>query len=380
MTEASSLVLDGVANIAVLCPHRLGDFVFALPALHALKHTYPHARLALVGQQWHADFLRDRPGPVDRVLVMPPVPGVGLPPGRPPDPAPADCLVDGMCAGLPPDDAPDPAPAQHFLEGIRTACFDLAVQMVGGGRYSNPLVRRFGARLAIGARADDAPPLDRWVRYAEPCNRRLALLEVAALAGASAPLLPRELALAEADRREAAAVLPEMPGERLVVLQPGSTDPRRCWPAERFAAVGDALASAGAQVAINGSAAEAPLVRKVAGAMRHPALDLAGRLGLRGLCGLLARARIVVSNDTGPLHLALALGTPSVGIFWLTNLIGGTPLRQGLLSAAVSVRVHCPVCGAPNLTSRCAHDPSFVDDVPLEEVTSRATSLLRAVG
>jgi ADP-heptose:LPS heptosyltransferase len=358
MASASPLALDGVGKIAVLCPNKLGDFVFALPALHALKHTYPDAELVLVGQQWHADFLRDRPGPVDRVRVMPPYPGVGVPP----------------------DAAVDPAPARRFLAAMRAARFDLAVQMFGGGRYSNPLVRQFGARLSIGARAIDAPPLDRWVRHTEPGNRRLALLEVAALAGASLPWLASELALAEADRREAAAVVPVAPGECLVVLQPGSTDPRRCWPAGRFAAVGDALARAGAQVVVNGSVAEAPLVRAVIEAMHQPALDLAGRLGPRGLCGLLARASIMVSNDTGPLHLALALGTPSVGIFWLTNLIDGAPLRQGLLRAALSVRVHCPVCGAPNLARRCPHDPSFVDDVPLEEVTSMATSLLRAAG
>jgi ADP-heptose:LPS heptosyltransferase len=358
MASGAPPLLAGVAKIAVLCPSGLGDVVFALPALHALKASYPHAELALVGQQWLADFLRDRPGPADRVLVMPPYPGIG---------AAADAALDL-------------APAQRFLAAMRAERFDLAVQMYGGGRHSNPFVREFGARLAVGARADDAPPLDRWVRYAEPANRRLALLEVAALVGASAPWLECELALLDADHHEAAAVLPVRPGERLAVLQPGSTDPRRCWPPGRFAAVGDALARAGAQVAINGSAAEAPLVRAVAAAMREPAIDLSGRLGLGGLCALLARARVVVSNDTGPLHLALALGTPSVGIFWLTNLVGGMPLRQGLLRAALSVRVHCPVCGAVNLARRCEHDPSFVDDVPAEEVTSMATSLLHADG
>jgi ADP-heptose:LPS heptosyltransferase len=173
-------------------------------------------------------------------------------------------------------------------------------------------------------------------------------------------------------------VLPGEPGERLALLQPGSSDPRRRWPAERFAFVGDALARAGARVAVNGSAAEAPLVRAVLGAMRAPAADLAGRLSLSGLCGLLERAALVVSNDTGPLHLALAIGTPAVGIFWLTNLIEGTPLRQGLLRAALSVRVHCPVCGAENLRTRCPHDASFVADVAALEVTSMATSLLHA--
>jgi ADP-heptose:LPS heptosyltransferase len=350
-------LLERVRKIVVLCPNQVGDFVFALPALHAFKHTYPDAELVLVGQQWHVDFLHGRPGPVDRVLAMPPYPGVGTAPDSQVDPA-----------------------AQAFLERMRAERFDLAVQMFGGGRYSNPFLLQFGAALTIGARADGAPPLDRWVRYAEPNNRRLALLETAALAGASPPWLARELELAGADREEAAAVLPPLPGERLAVLQPGSTDLRRCWPAQRFAAVGDALAEEGAQVAINGSAGEAPLVRAVAGAMRHPAIDLSGRLSLRGLCGLLERARVMVSNDTGPLHLALALGTPSIGIFWLTNLIGGTPLRQGLLRAALSVRVHCPVCGEPNLTSRCPHDPSFVDDVPVEEVVGLATSLWRDVG
>jgi ADP-heptose:LPS heptosyltransferase len=323
--------------------------------LHAFKHTYPDAELVLVGQQWLADFLHERPGPFDRVLVMPPCPGLGAT-----------------------DAPPDPRPERHFLNAMRAERFDLAVQMFGGGRYSNPFLLRWGARMTVGARADDAPPLDRWVRFAEPNNRRLALLEVAALASASPPLLQRELEPTQADRLEAAAVLPETPGECVVVLQPGASDARRCWPASRFAAVGDALAREGAQVAINGSLAEAALVREVVEAMAWPAVNLAGRLSIRGLCGLLERARLLVSNDTGPLHLALAVGTPSVGIFWLTNLIGGTPLRQGLLRAALSVRVHCPVCGAPNLTSRCPHDPSFVDDVPVEQVTSMATSLLRA--
>src|SRR5690606_29570809 len=75
-------------------------------------------------------------------------------------------------------------------------------------RYSNPLVAAFGARLTVGARADGAPPLDRWVRHAEPGNRRLALLEIAALAGALELRLEQELAVTQADRDEAARVVP----------------------------------------------------------------------------------------------------------------------------------------------------------------------------
>ncbi|MDB5791329.1 MAG: glycosyltransferase family 9 protein [Massilia sp.] len=349
----------GVRKIAVFRPNAVGDFVFALPALHALKRAYPDAELVLLGLPWHAAFLEGRPGPVDRVIAVPPMAGVGLPP-----------------------DVPDGGAAQRFVRAMRGEGFDIACQMYGGGRYSNPLVASFGARLTIGFRADGAPPLDRCVRHAEPNNRRLALLEVAALAGACEVTLGQELAVTPADRDEAARVLSESGAgpvlPPLVLLQPGSTDPRRCWPAASFAAVGDALARMGAQVAVNGTAAEAPLVGRVTDAMEARAIDLSGKLGLGGLCALIEGAACVVSNDTGPLHLALAIGTPAVGMFWLTNLIDGTPLRQGLLRAALSLRQECPECGAPNLSSRCAHDASFVADVPVGQVVAMAAEILHA--
>ena len=406
MSTAGGMVrLEGVRKIAVLRPNAVGDFVFALPALHALKRAYPEAELVLLGLPWHGAFLAERPGPVDRVLVVPPLAGVGLAPG-----------------------ADDGDARRRFVAAMQDEGFDIACQMYGGGRYSNPLVSAFGARLTVGARADGAPPLDRWVPYAEPAHRRLALLEVAALAGAAQVAIGQELAVTVADREAAAALLrrakaqpadaaaaaapapasssvalvaagPPLPASAassaalaapapplpasvpqsdapLVLLQPGSSDPRRCWPPASFAAVGDALAAMGARIAVNGTSEEAPLVRRVVRAMRHPAIDLSGKLDLGGLCGLIEGAACVVSNDTGPLHLALAIGTPCVGIFWLTNLIDGAPLRPSLLRAALSLRQDCPVCGLPNLRQRCSHEASFVADVPVEQVIRLAQQVL----
>ena len=354
--------LDEVRKIAVLRPNAVGDFVFALPALHALKHSYPEAEIVLLGKAWHAGFLCGRPGPVDRVTVIPPVPGVGAP-------------SDAAC---------DRREVEGFVDAMRAERFDIALQMFGAGHYSNPFLVRLGARLSAGACADGAPVLERWAPYCEPNNRRLALLDIAALVGAwPGPLPMPELAVTAADRSEAAAVMPSSSATgdgRLAVLQPGSTDPRRCWPAQRFAALGDRLAAQGMLVAVNGSAAEAALVEAVVGGMRHPAIGLTGKLGLGGLCGLLERASLVVSNDTGPLHLALALGVPSVGIFWLTNLIEGLPLRQSCLRAALSLRTRCPVCGKDNTATRCPHDESFVADLGLEQVERLALSLLAEQG
>jgi ADP-heptose:LPS heptosyltransferase len=148
---------------------------------------------------------------------------------------------------------------------------------------------------------------------------------------------------------------------------------------QSFAALGDRLAQDGACVAVNGSSEEVDLVHEVVARMHAPAIALAGRLSLGGLCGLLARAALLVSNDTGPLHLGLALGVPSVGIFWLTNLIEGMPLRPSTLHAAMSVRTRCPVCDEDNLRTRCPHDVSFVDDVGIDEVEALAHAALASL-
>ncbi len=348
--------LRDVRKIAVLRPNALGDFMFCLPALHALKHAYPEAELVYLGQPWHAQFLAARPGPVDRVVVVPPMPGINAAPDAP--------VANGA--------------ADAFIDAMRGEQFDLALQMYGGGRYANPLVSKFGARLTVGMRSADAAPLDRSLCYGALVNRRLQLLEVAALAGARSWPAGHRLQVTPGERHLAAQLVPTAPGRRLVLMQPGASDVRRRWPAARFAAVADALVEEGALVAINGSAAEAGVTAGVLAAMRHPAIDLAGKASLQALCGLLERCTLVVSNDTGPLHMALALGRPCVGIYWFTNLVESAPLCQHGHRAAMSCRVACPVCGVENTSARCTHEVGFVDDVSLEEVTALAIDLFRA--
>lgn len=344
-----------VRKVAVLRPNAVGDFMFCLPALHALKHSYPEAEIVYLGLQWHADFLAERPGPVDRVMPIPPIAGIN--------------------ATL---KAADILATEKFVRAMRDEHFDIALQMYGGGRYANPLVSQMEARIAVGMRTPDAAPLDRCIAYGGVVNRRLQLLEVAALAGAKAWPMKRQLLATSADRQLAARLVPPAPGQRLVVVQPGASDARRRWSARRFAAVADALVEEGALVAINGSAAEASVVAAVIEAMRYPAMSLSGSASLNALCGVLDRAALVVSNDTGPLHMALALGRPCVGIYWFTNLIESAPLCQHSHRAALSTRVNCPVCGMENTASRCEHDVSFVDDVTLEEVTALSIDLYRA--
>jgi ADP-heptose:LPS heptosyltransferase len=348
-----------VSRIAVLRANALGDFIFALPALYALKAAYPRADLTLLGAPWHARELSGQPGPVDHVVVVPAIPGVRDGDGEPGD-------LDG------------------FSRWAAGEGFDIALQMHGGGRNSNPLVNRLGARVTAGLRAVDAQPLDRWIPYVYYQPEVFRYLEVAGLVGAR-PVTHRPLfELTADDHAEARAVLGASTAPR-VVLHPGAADPRRRWPADRFAAVGDALAAAGAEVLVTGVEAERAIVERVCAGMHRPARPLVEALSVRGLAGLLAGCALMVSNDTGPLHLAEAVGARTVGLFWIGNMINGATMERGPHRPMISWTIHCPECGLdctrdlyPERTggAGCRHSPSFVADIPAIEVEREALDLL----
>jgi ADP-heptose:LPS heptosyltransferase len=247
--------------------------------------------------------------------------------------------------------------------------------MHGGGRWSNPLVRRLGARTTAGCRAEDAEPLDRWIRYVYFQPEIMRQLEVAGLLGAVPVTVEPAIAVTERDRDEAAAFT-----ERgaFAVLHPGATSLRRRWPAGRFAQIGDALVQRGLRVVVTGTGPERTLVDDVRAAMRSPAEDGCAALSLGGLAALLARATLLVSNDTGPLHLANAVGARTVGIFWIGNLVNGAPLGRARHRPIPSFRTHCPCCGVLNVTEHCGHEVCFVDDVEVETVRTAALDLLDA--
>lgn len=325
---------EKVRRIAVLRANALGDFIVALPALDALRTTYPWAEIVLLGKAWHRDFLRDRAGPVDRVEVAP---------------------------------LHEPHLQPDFFHAMQERRFDIALQLHGSGRMSNAFVRQLGARCTAGWCGADAPALDLCQRYDAMHPAVHHLLEAVALVGARTGQHAPHLALRAADRAAAARALSRHGGP-LVVLQPGASDPRRRWPGAHCAALGDALAALGLTIAVHGSADETALVHDIVGRMRAPALALAGTLDLGGLAGVLACARLVVGSDSGPLHLARAVGTPTVVVMWIGNLHPWGPVASHKHRVALSWQLECPVCGLANISQRCHHDASFVAAVSVAEV------------
>jgi ADP-heptose:LPS heptosyltransferase len=349
IVKAGNAPIPGVKKIAVLRANALGDFIVALPALESLHAAYPDSELIYLGKNWHSDFLQNRPGPVDRVIDVPVSKGVNI------------------HVALHDDVEEDPKELDRFFERMQRECFDLAIQLHGGGRYSNPFLLRLGARLTAGMKTSDAPALDYWMPYDYWQHETFRLLEAVRLVGADPVTYIPRLAVTGFDIRSSLNIVPESE-KPIAILHPGASDPRRRWSPTHFARVGDALALSGARVIITGVAQEQSLTEQVVEEMSAPALNVCGKLNLQALTGLLARATVVVSNDTGPRHLAAAVGTPTVGIYWCGNLINAGPVTRTDHRPFISWQLECPICGVNTLKSNCDHQASFVDEIRPEEV------------
>lgn len=357
MTGPSALP-DDVARIAVLRANGLGDLVISEPALAALRAAHPDAEITLLGAASHAELLTGRPGPVDRVLEVPPVPGVRAGAG-----------------------GPEPEDVEPWCAARRDEGYDLAVQMHGGGRYSNGLLARLGARVTAGTATPDAPRPDLWLPYWPYQHDSVRWLELADLVGAPAVRLEPRLTVTATDMATSYAALPWDP-RPLVVVHPGATDARRCYPEERLGIVAQDLADRGARVVVTGSDGDRDRVERVAAGMREAPERLVGVLGLSGLVGTLSRAGLLLGNDSGPRHLAGAVGTPTVAVFTYANLADAAPLHRARHRVLVSWHGGCRVCGLRVLEGWCGHEASATHDVELGQVREAALDLwsLRAGG
>jgi ADP-heptose:LPS heptosyltransferase len=229
----------------------------------------------------------------------------------------------------------------------------------------------------VGTRTPDAARLERSVPYLYYQHEPLRGLEVAGFAGA--PPVELEARLRPLDRyalRAEGLLAGIMDGRpsAVVAIHPGATDSRRRWPAAGFGEVAAACAADGCRVLVVGAADEQELadgVVEAAGSAR--VTSVAGELDLGTLAALLDRCDVLLANDSGPRHLAQALGTPTVGLYWVGNLINAGALGRSLHRVHLSWVTRCPECGADVTqvgwtAARCAHDTSLLAGIGADDV------------
>jgi ADP-heptose:LPS heptosyltransferase len=208
----------------------------------------------------------------------------------------------------------DDADVDALVHTLRSRQLDRALVLTSF--HQSPLPTALLLRLAgvpwVGATSVDYPGTLLDLRHqadldVPEAERALSLAQAAGFS------LPAGDAGALVVRRPLPDVSRLVPDKPFVVLHPGTSVPARAWPATRFEEAARLLCAEGRRVVVTGAPTERDLTARVVGAT--PAVDLGGRTSLPELAAVLDAAEAVVVGNTGPAHLAAAVGTPVVSLF-----------------------------------------------------------------
>lgn len=297
------------AKIAVFRAIKLGDLLCVIPAMRALRTAFPTAHIALISLPWAEEFVRCYPQYFDEFIQFPGWPGL-------------------------PEQPLDPVQAVAFLQRMQARQWDVVLQLQGNGTLVNAMLSLFGAKALAGYYLTDQRG-EQWVQsermQAYPVDahevlRHVGLMEFLGVAFQGNQL---EFNVLETDRQLARYLLRqvEMQGNQYVCIHAGGISGRR-WPEHQFAKVADTLAEQGYTVVLTGSSAELPIIDTVRRQMSYPAVSLVGQTTLGSLGAVLQEAALLISNDTGVAHLAVACQTPSVTVFTSADPAEWGPLNR----------------------------------------------------
>ena len=308
--------VDSPRAIAVLSLNHVGDVLFTTPAIAALKRRYPQARLIAITAAGVSAVLANNPN-VQETLVR---------------------------------------KTRRFPETWRLAAHlrqqgtDLVVDFSYSSFRLGLLAWLSGARRRIGlCRAPIRPFLTDCAHDALARHQIERCLSLVALVDADAELSSPQMFLTPEEAKWAETFLDSegAAGEPCVGLNAGSSVSVKRWPAENYVALCDMLSQRGFRPILFGSGAEVPLADDIASRTRRPPVVAAGRTDLRQLAALISQCEAFVSGDSGPLHVATAVGVPAIGIYGPTD-----PRRFGPVGPGSTVLCIYPAC------CPCGHHPT----------------------
>ena len=316
--------LDEAQKIMVRAPNWIGDAVMALPALEALRARFPEAELVVVSKPWVSELYGQHPA-VSRQIVYD---------------------REGQHKGS--------TGFWKLVQTLRQEHFDAAILfqnafhaawMAWCARVPIRVGYARDGRSRLLTEALEVPPA---AAYRHHAYYYLQLLFRAGITDRSEAIHGVRLVLDKAEQKWARERLQSLglDGLRFLVgIHPGASfGPAKRWLPERFAELADRLVEAlHADILIFGSAAEQPLAEEIADEMEHVPTILAGETTLRQLMALFAQCRLIVTNDSGPMHVAAGLGVPQVAIFGSTNERVTGPLSAR--ARVVKREVPCSPCG-----------------------------------
>ena len=332
-------------KILIRGPNWVGDAVLAVPAMKAVRAHFPQAEITLLVRPWVSGLFTSVPF-VDKVWS---------------EPAPS---------GL--------ADWRRITRSIRSRQFDLALLLPNS--FESALMM-FLARIPrrVGYSTDGrAWMLTNAVAPGRETRHQVHYYLDLVRTLQAATELPSIQIEATRDERENARKLLSAGGipnaAPFLVLNPGAAyGSAKRWHEDRFAAAADTLArEMGLHVAIIGSGSERPIAEQIRGRMNSPTAVLSGKTSLETLIGVLAESSLMITNDSGPMHMAAALGIPTVAVFGSTDERVTAPF--GPRTRIVKHPVECSPC----LLRECPIDHRCMNGVTVDDVCKAARELVGA--
>jgi predicted lipopolysaccharide heptosyltransferase III len=279
-------------NVLLIQLKRIGDLILTVPAIAALRKDFPAARISLIAAHGSRELLPAIPG-VDHTFIAR---------GRVSDAANWFAVAK--------------ARFDYCLDFSRTDRSAFLTLLSGAPkRITYDTIRREPLRQLS---YNEFVPSQ--VRFVHTVDHHLALLAPLGVHDASAEI---HLALpTEAKNGAATVIAEEKLGDNFIVIHPGSARAEKFWVARRWAEVADWMfGRERLRLVLTGgkSRMEQEHIARIKAHLQHPVVDLSGQLNLLTLSALIERARLLVTIDSAPMHLAAALGTPQLALFGPTN-------------------------------------------------------------
>lgn len=338
-------------RVLILRTDRLGDVLLSTPVIKALRQMFPQSYISMLVSPYTKDVLDGNPA-LDEIITFD-----------------KDAQNKGWLAMF------------KFAMVLRKKKFDLAIVLHPTMRmhlltFLTGIPKRLGYDRKFGFLLTDR--ISHTKQYGQKHESEYALDLVRYLG-----IEPLDKTLFMPIKQESEEWLEVLfdqaqikDSDKLLVIHPAASCPSRVWPGERYAQVADRLVQQyGFKVVIVSNSGDIQKVEVVIKNMRAKALNLAGKTSISQLASLLNRAHLFISTDSGPMHIACALGVPVITIFGRSQA-GLSPQRWGPLgekSRVLYKTVGCAICLAHN----CQKDFACLKSTTVDDVLSAAESILK---
>jgi len=343
---------DDFKRILVVRTDRIGDVLLSTPVIKALRDRYPHAYIAVMVSPYAKDIVDDNPY-LDEVIIY----------DKDGKHKKWHCSV-------------------KFALNLKKKKFNLAVILHPTNRVH--LVTFFaGIKRRIGYERKLGFLLTERIKHAKQLGQKHELeysLDLVRYLG----ITPQDKSIFMPIRTESEKWVEELlkqenikETDKLLAIHPGASCPSKIWPSERFAEAADKLTEKyGFKIVVIAGPRDMRIAEMVISHMCTPTINLAGKTSVSQLASVLKRCQLFISNDSGPVHIASAVGTPVISIFG-RNQKGLSPTRWGPVGEKDKI-IHKEVGCIECLAHNCVKEFACLKAISVDDVVSVADEILKS--